>query len=293
MVTTTTHDHTRFTALGDSASCGVGDPTPDGWRGWAQILADALDSEGRVSFRKLAVPGATVADVRHDQLPDALAHHSDVTSLVVGLNDAMRSTWDPDQVRADLLHCADELARQGTLLLCVRFHDHTRALGLPGVLARPMRRRIQVLNEIYDEIQGRYGALRLDLAADPIIYDRSFWALDRLHPSELGHRWLARQAGILLRGEGVAIRLPSLVCTSAPPTRRDAVRTLVHDIVPWIARRARDLGPAVVEAVVRCLVDARHRQRREPAVWCAAGPRRLRQGVGQTPVLAGNGPFSM
>lgn len=256
MVTATTHDCTRFTALGDSASCGVGDPTPDGWRGWAQILADALDSEGRVSFRKLAVPGATVADVRHDQLPDALAHHPDVTSLVVGLNDAMRSTWDPDQVRADLLHCADELARQGTLLLTVRFHDHTRVLGLPDVFARPMRRRIQVLNEIYDEIHGKYGALRLDLAADPFIYDRSFWAFDRLHPSELGHRWLAQQAGMLLRAEGVATRLPSLACSSAPSSRRDAVRALFHDIFPWIGRRARDLAPAVVAAAARHTRDA-------------------------------------
>ena len=256
MVTSTTRACARFTALGDSASCGVGDPTPDGWRGWAQILADALDSEDRVSFCKLAVPGATVADVRHDQLPNALTHHPDVTSLVVGLNDAMRSTWDPDQVRTDLLHCAEELARQGTLLLTVRFHDHTRVLGLPKVIAQPMRRRIQALNEIYDEVHETYGALRLDLAADPLIYDRSFWAFDRLHPSELGHRWLARQVGILLRAEGVAIRLPSLACTSAPSSRRDAVRALVHDIFPWIGRRTHDLAPAAVAAAARHTRDA-------------------------------------
>ncbi|MFI5626421.1 SGNH/GDSL hydrolase family protein [Nocardioides sp. NPDC051685] len=255
MATSTTHDCVRFIALGDSASCGVGDPTPDGWRGWAQILADALDSEDRV-FCKLATPGATVADVRHHQLPDALAHRPDMTSLVVGLNDAMRSTWDPDRVRADLLHCADELVRQGTLLLTVRFHDHTRVLGLPEVLARPMRRRIQILNDIYEEVQGRYGGLGLDLAADPLIYDRSLWAFDRLHPSELGHRWLAQQVGILLRAEGVAVRLPSLTCTSAPSTPRDAVRTLVHHIVPWICRRARDLGPAVIAAAGRHTRDA-------------------------------------
>ncbi|MER6936103.1 SGNH/GDSL hydrolase family protein [Nocardioides sp. NPDC127514] len=256
MVTSTTCAYARFTALGDSASCGVGDPTPDGWRGWAQILADALDSEDRLCFCKLAVPGATVADVRHHQLPGALARHSDVTSLVVGLNDAMRSTWDPDQARADLLHCADELARQGTMLLTVRFHDHTRVLGLPEVLARPMRRRIQVLNEIYDEVHEKYGTLRLDLASDPFIYDRSLWAFDRLHPSELGHRWLARQVGILLRAEGVATRLPSLACTSAPISRRDAVRALFHDILPWIGRRARDLAPAVAAAAARHTRDA-------------------------------------
>jgi hypothetical protein len=104
----------------------------------------------------------------------------------------MRSTWDPDQIREDLLHCAAALAREGTLLITVRFHDHTRVLGLPSLLARPVRRRIQVLNEIYDEVHERYGTLRLDLDADPTIYDRDLWVADRLHPSELGHRRLAR-----------------------------------------------------------------------------------------------------
>jgi hypothetical protein len=54
-------DYVRFVALGDSASCGVGDPTPGGWRGWARILADAIAADHHVSFCKLAVPGATVA----------------------------------------------------------------------------------------------------------------------------------------------------------------------------------------------------------------------------------------
>ena len=99
-------DYIRFAVLGDSASCGVGDPTPHGWRGWARILADAIAVEHHVSFCNLAVPGAVVADVRRKQLPDALAHQPVVASLVVGLNDVMRSDWDPEQIRTDLLHCA-------------------------------------------------------------------------------------------------------------------------------------------------------------------------------------------
>lgn len=251
MNTQTATDYIRFAALGDSASCGVGDPTPDGWRGWAQMLADAVSRDHHVSFWKLAVPGATVADVRRDQLPEALAHHAHVASLVVGLNDTMRSTWNPAQVREDLLFIARELARQGTLLVTLRFHDHTRVIGLPGLVARPMRRRIDLLNEIYDEIHEEYGVLRLDLAADPAIYDRGFWAFDRLHPSELGHRWLARRIGELLVAEGLDFRLPSLVCSSVRTSNGDAVRTLVRDIAPWLGRRARDLGPAALNSAVR------------------------------------------
>ena len=66
-------DYIRIAVLGDSASCGEGDPTPHGWRGWARILADAIASDHYVSLCNLAVPGAVVADVRREQLAGALA----------------------------------------------------------------------------------------------------------------------------------------------------------------------------------------------------------------------------
>ena len=247
----TTRDYVRIVALGDSATCGVGDPTADGWRGWARILADAIAVDHHVSFCKLAVTGATVADVRQLQLHEALDHRPTVASLVVGLNDVMRSSWDPDQIREDLLHCAAALAREGTLLITVRFHDHTRVLGLPSLLARPMQRRIQVLNEIYDEVHERYGTLRLDLDADPTIYDRDMWVADRLHPSELGHRRLARLVAELLLAEGLEFGLPSLTCTERRPSRVDVARTIVTDVAPWLTRRVCDLGPWAAREMIR------------------------------------------
>lgn len=247
----TVRDYVRFAALGDSASCGVGDATPDGWRGWARILADAIAVDHHVSFCKLAVPGATVADVRRHQLSQALDHRPLIASLIVGLNDVMRSTWNPAQVREDLLHCAAELAHQGALIVTVRFHDHTRVLGLPKLLAAPVRRRIQVLNAIYDEIHEQYGTLHVDLAADPAIYARELWAADRLHPSELGHRQLARIVSHVLNAEGLDFDPPSLTCTGTPSSRRDLARTLATEVVPWLARRVSDLAPRAAQEAVR------------------------------------------
>lgn len=242
--------YVRFAALGDSASCGVGDPTPSGWRGWAQILADAMGADHDVSFLKLATPGAVVADVRQLQLSEAVDHRPVIASLVVGLNDTMRSTWDSEQMRADLLLCADELARQAALLITVRFHDHTRVLGLPSLLARPLRRRIEVLNDIYDEVHEKYGTLQLDLAADPAIYSRELWSADRLHPSELGHRRLARLVGQLLVDEGLVFELPSSTCTGARPTWHDTAHLLLVEVAPWIGRRIRDLVPSAAHKAV-------------------------------------------
>lgn len=250
-------EYIRFVVLGDSASCGVGDPTPQGWRGWAQILADAIAVEHHVSFCKLAAPGALAADLRREQLNEALAHRPVVASLVVGLNDVLHWSWNPDQVRADLLHCARELAQQGTLLITVRFHDHTRVFGLPGPLARPLRRRLSVLNEIYDEVHERYGTLRLDLAAEPAIYSRELWAFDRLHPSERGHRWLARRAAEMLNAEGLVFAPPSLTTTSTPPGPADNVRTLITEIVPWLGRRLFEVAPRAVHTIA-CHTGARN-----------------------------------
>ncbi len=109
-------DYVRFVALGDSASCGVGDPTPGGWRGWARVLADAIAADHHVSFCKHAIPSATVAEVPRQQLTEALDHRPVIASAVVGVNDAMRSSWDPEQIRQDLLHCAGTEQCRGSRL---------------------------------------------------------------------------------------------------------------------------------------------------------------------------------
>jgi lysophospholipase L1-like esterase len=243
MTQQTATDYIRFVALGDSATYGLGDRVGEDFRGWARLLAEAIGEAHHVSFCNLAEPGASVRDVRRGQLADAVAHQPVIASLVVGLNDVMRSTWDPDRIRVELLDCAAALARSGAVIITVRFHDHAKALGLPRWPARPMARRIAVLNNIYDEVHEKYGVIRVDLAADPMTAQREFWSADRLHPSELGHRHLARLAARELNAEGLLFDLPSAHCGQPVPTRREAARILAKEGGPWIARRVRDLGP--------------------------------------------------
>jgi lysophospholipase L1-like esterase len=237
----------RFAALGDSTTCGIGDPVPTGWRGWARLLADALGTGYGMSFCNVAVSGATSSAVREHQLDAALSHRPDLASLIVGVNDTMRSTWDPVRMRADLMTCADALHGQGALLLTARFHDHGAVFGLPGVLRRPLFARIEVVNRVYDEIYATYGGVRLDLAHRPEVTMRGFWSVDRLHPSELGHRALARTYAELLLAEGLVFELPELVASGGfePSWRRD-LAWMVAQGAPWFGRRARDLGPWAV-----------------------------------------------
>lgn len=233
----------RFVALGDSATLGVGDPVEGGWRGWARLLNDAMGQAVDMSFRNVAVSGATAASLRHHQLEAAIEHRPDLASLIVGLNDTMRADWDPPTLRENIFSCAEALHDAGAVLLTARFHDHGIVLGLPGVLRRPMWRRIVELNSVYDEVARTYGGVVLDLVGNPEVARREFWSIDRLHPSELGHRRLAWSFATLLHECGVRFPLPSLQPESAQHTRLSEVRWLVGEGVPWVGRRARDLGP--------------------------------------------------
>jgi lysophospholipase L1-like esterase len=253
--------YVRFAALGDSVTHGIGDPLQDGPRGWARILTDAMLQAHDVSLCNLARPGATAADVRVEQLTDALDHRPHVASLIVGLNDTMRSTWNAERVRADLLHTAERLAAEGVLLLTVRFHDHSRVLRLPGLLAGPMRERIDVVNGIYAEINERFDTVQVDLSVHPGIYDREFWFIDRLHPSELGHRALADEFAARLEDRGLSFAGPGLDLDGLDITRRGELRWLMSMALPWLARRMGDLAPVAALAVLRSL-----RRRRTPRI---------------------------
>nr|WP_237447629.1 SGNH/GDSL hydrolase family protein [Nocardioides flavescens] len=238
--------YVRYAALGDSATVGVGDPVPDGWRGWSRLLAAALTTSYDLSYCNLAVSGSTSADVLEHQLDDALAHRPDLASLVVGLNDTMRASFDPADLRERVLTCAEALTDAGAQLLTVRYHDHAAVFGLPSWLARPLRARLGCVNAVYDEVHASYGGHRVDLALQPQVLQRAFWSVDRLHPSELGHRALARAHAELLLAAGMEFQPPSLLPSGGLPQGwRDDVAWLVREGAPWVGRRARDWAPTL------------------------------------------------
>lgn len=246
-------------ALGDSTTVGVGDPlngssTTDlsgagarpgeGWRGWASLLADSLASTHRVTFSNFATSGATVPVVATEQLPSTGDGPIDLASLIVGVNDTLRSTFDAGRIRDHLELIAGRLTSRGALLLTVRFHDHGQVFGLPKWLRRPLWRRIEQVNVAFDDLHARFGGIRLDMADYPEVYRRDFWSVDRLHPGERGHRKLARVFADELAVRGVPIGVPpDLDCAYRPPSKWADTVWLVKEGAPWVGRRAHDLLP--------------------------------------------------
>jgi lysophospholipase L1-like esterase len=246
---------TAFVALGDSITLGVGDPaSPAGqcghraWRGWAALLAEGLREP---DLHILAANGACAADVERDQLPRALRLRPDVASVVVGVNDTLRANFEPDRFAAAAAHTVGALRAAGAEVLTMRLPDPGRMLGVPGALARPLARRAHEINLVMDTVADRFGTLHFDAAGDPQTYDRRMWAVDRLHPSERGHRLIARRFHAMLAAAGHQVGPPpDPEPTSPPPARLAELTWLATKGTAWVLRRSTDLVPGLLAMAI-------------------------------------------
>ncbi|SFS70487.1 Lysophospholipase L1 [Saccharopolyspora flava] len=257
--------------LGDSVAAGMGDPIAGGrWRGFAPLLAEAVEA---ARFTNLATSGARVAEVWRAQLPAALRVAPDAAVVMVGMNDTMRSDFDPLLLRDRLDHVVRSLVSAGAAVVTIRYHDHARVFRLPGPLRRLLNRRIDALNRILTSVAETHGAAVVDLDRLPGAYHRAAWSVDRLHPSELGHRMLAAAFAAGLAAQGLAVPVEvSLTCSGGVPvTRLDHVRWLLIKGVPWVLSRARDLAAFSLISLGRKVF----RQPRREVPVCPTDPSRV------------------
>jgi lysophospholipase L1-like esterase len=236
--------------LGDSIGVGVGDPAiGGGWRGFAPLLAEAI---GDVDLVNVSINGARIAGLRTRQLPKAVAARPDAAIVCAGMNDTLRSDFDTRRLRADLDAIVSTLTAMDTMVVLVRYHDHGRVFRLPGALHRALMRRINGLNAVIDEVAALHDAAIVDLDALPGTYTQHAWSVDRLHPSEWGHRMLARAIAERLAESGAII--PGEVSAhcggSKPVSRFDHVAWLIIKGIPWVWRRGTDLLPYALDALL-------------------------------------------
>ena len=211
-----------------------------------------------MTFSNFATSGATAPMVETEQLPETGSGPIDLASLIVGLNDTLRSTFDQAQIRDCLQYCAEQLTSRGALLLTVRFHDHGQVFGLPSWLRRPLWQRIEQVNSVYDDLHTKFGGIRIDMADYPEVYRRDFWSVDRLHPGERGHRRLARAFADELALHGLPIEVrPGLDCAGQAPGKWADALWMVKEGVPWLGRRGRDLTPWAAKMALTQLSNLR------------------------------------
>jgi lysophospholipase L1-like esterase len=243
----------RLVVLGDSTAVGLGDPLPrrGGWRGVGPLVAAALGVDAG-GYLNPSFTGARMRCVLTRQVPAAVAHRPDVALLVAGMNDTLRPDFDAARIAADLTEVVHRLRETGTTVLPVRFHDHSEVFRLPPSLKRALSARVAELNAAIDDVVAREGVPCLDLDRLPGAYDLTSWSVDRLHPSELGHRMLADGFTGLLAEAGFDVPEPvSLTCSGGvEPSAAGHFGWLVLKGIPWLWRRGREFLPYAAVVMV-------------------------------------------
>ena len=239
----------RFAALGDSVTLGIGDQMPHGgWRGWAALLAGSLAPPDQVELCNLARSGALVRDVASEQLPLALSVRPALASVLVGVNDTLRGKFDPAAIAADLENTVAACSTPGPWC-------SPRACPTPGCCSGSRPRCAArwpagptQINAVLGQLAVRYDLVHVDLAARPEIYDKRMWGVDRLHPSERGHRMLARMFAARLAERGMPpLAPPDPEPANPEPSAWRQAHWMATKGTGWMVRRSRDLLPGLLQ----------------------------------------------
>lgn len=239
---------TRFVALGDSLTEGVGDAVGEAWRGWAAVLARSLVPGGRdVEFTNLAYSGALSSELTTRQLPAALALRPQLAAVVVGGNDTLRAGFDIRRTTLELDATLGELSGHGAVLLTACLPDPGTLLRLPAALARPLARRMRAVNTVVHALSARHRAIHLHLAELPWLEERRLLSVDRLHPSAEGHHLIARRFHALLAEAGHPLGPPPAGAPAEPPPSLAAdLWWMATQGTRWVVARSTDLLPGLL-----------------------------------------------
>ena len=152
---------TRYVAIGDSFTEGVGDPDPsrpNGLRGWADRVAEVLAgrSDG-FGYANLAIRGRKLGPILAEQLEPALALGPDLVTSYAGANDILRPRVDIDALATAYDEAVGRLVESGATVVLFTAFD---AGG--SAIYRPVRGRFALYTEAVREISERHGTLLVD-----------------------------------------------------------------------------------------------------------------------------------
>lgn len=233
----------RFVAIGDSFTEGVGDPdadSPGGFRGWADRFAEALATINEdFSYANLAVRGKLIRQISEEQVDDALELRPDLISLCAGGNDVIRPGTDPDEVADQLEKIIVRLKAGGATIMLFTGVD----TAFQPVF-RSIRGKVAIYNENVRKVAQRHDCIVVDQWAIDELKDGRYWAGDRLHLNALGHHTIAMAAL-------AALNVPHTLAPLDPPPlpERSWRRARTEDavwareyLVPWVIRRIKHVS---------------------------------------------------
>ncbi|MCU1523554.1 MAG: hydrolase family protein [Microbacteriaceae bacterium] len=234
------HPWSRYVAIGDSFTEGIGDPeprSPGGNRGWADRVAEVLSRQtDDFAYANLAIRGRLLRQILDEQIEPALTLRPDLVTISAGGNDIIRPNTDPDDVAARLEAGIARLRSNDATVVLFNGPD----IGMTPVLGR-MRGKVAIYNENLRAIALRHDLVVADMWALRELKDPRMWAPDRLHFSPIGHNTIARMVLIALNVEN---DLEPYDPDPLPPrswrqARSEDTAWAREYLVPWVLRRIR------------------------------------------------------
>jgi lysophospholipase L1-like esterase len=235
------HPWTRYVAIGDSFTEGIGDPepsSPGGNRGWADRVAEVLGSQvSDFAYANLAIRGKLLQQIINEQIEPALELRPDLISISGGGNDIIRPGTDPDEIADRFDTAVGRLSANGATVVMFNGPD----IGMTPVLGRS-RGKVAIYNENLRTVALKHDAIIADMWPLRELQDPRMWAPDRLHFSPLGHHTIAR---MVLNSLNVDHSLEPF--TPEPLLPQSWRQARVGDIgwarehlLPWVVRRIRN-----------------------------------------------------
>lgn len=217
------------------------DPDGDGgYRGWADRFAEhvAREQDG-LEYANLAIRGRTTAKIREEQLQPALDLKPDLATVVAGMNDILRASFDVAAVAHDIYVMQDALVGQGATVLTFTLPDPAPVMPI----AKPLRGRVLALNDAIRAATSNSGATLLDLGAYPVASDPRLWSEDRLHANSAGHERignaLAHTLGLPGFDNSWTEPLPAALRNPRHRLIAAELSWLRRHLLPWLARHMR------------------------------------------------------
>lgn len=234
------HPWSRYVAIGDSFTEGIGDPepgSPGGHRGWADRVAEVLSQKTTdFAYANLAVRGRLIRQIVAEQVEPAIALRPDLITMSAGGNDVIRPGSDPDQIAALFDEAVQRLSVDGATIVLFTGVD----VGFAPVF-RGIRGKVAIYNENVRAIAQRHDCIIADQWSLTEIQDSRMWMPDRLHPNALGHHTIAR---MVLEALNVPNDLQPLQPEPLPArtwrqARAEDISWAREYLVPWVLRRVR------------------------------------------------------
>ena len=233
-----------FAIIGDSAASGVGDSDSQGnYFGWGYHLAQAFTEP--LIYINASRPGAQSKEVLHEQLPKIVIHNPELVAVIVGGNDLLRNGFSPQVFEENLNETLAHIEKMGATSMLLELHDPTQIVPMPRLVARVCRRRVNAVNRSTRKLARRYSSVLLETRSLDGIYQREKWHVDRMHPSKMGHQFIADNFAHLLRMRGFEIGIVNF-SSSNNRSRKDSIIWMLKNGTPWFLKRSLDLLPAIL-----------------------------------------------